>query len=265
MPLALTAADGDLPLPTSSFLSTIFGEEGSGRETRAARRPRGMGVIAGYNRHFNNKFYHSRFDRPSWQADVPPLCGAASRVAQSLYILATGLPAPAAIRADCQLVERLAKRLYPPPPDPAKGNGQDEGAGGGRREEDAGFATAYSSVYLPPLLRGPTSREQVLHEELALANALVPPPSCDCCLPHLHCTPLPNTRCFRGAAAGGGGKCVSSTTFFHDSYPLGMEFSLDKRAFVLTLNACTPLAVSLWRQRQRRGWMRGCCFVSESS
>jgi len=242
---AIAAASPGLPMPASCFLSSIFEGDASAAASsarppsgtgssgvRSPPAPRGMGVLAGYDAAFKTPLYHSRFDRGGAGVDLPRLCAAAARLSMVLYTLATGLEPPA-ISVDSGLVSKLAARLMGVP----LTDGRDEGQGAGRRGSEP-FKTAYSSVYLPPTQRGPSEREAYVHEQLSLANALSPqaagaggaggaPPVCDCCNDASKCTPAPFTQCVAG-------KCVTSLTFFHDAYPVGIEFSLDKNAFILS-------------------------------
>jgi len=52
-----------------------------------------------------------------------------------------------------QLVEKLSRRLYGV-------TSKEEGGGGG------GFGTAYTSIYFPPMQRGPSEREFYLHQQV---------------------------------------------------------------------------------------------------
>ena len=246
--LGLVGAPPGLPLPPSSFLPSLFPprtsgdpptqgagagkapDEASARDGDAA--PKGMAVLAGYDRVFQTSVYHSRFDtrragdEGGKERDVERLCAAASRLGMMVYSLATGLSSPD-IRADCDLVRRLARRLSVV--DAAPGTPGAPTA-----------AQAYSSVYQPAWLRGPSERERFVHEELAAANA-VDAAACDCCVASLSCPSQPHTHCLRG-------KCVRSFTFLHDTYPLGVEFSAEKRGCV-RLHLRRALACSQGRAR----------------
>ena len=246
--LGLVGASPGLPLPPSSFLPSLFPPRTSGDPpTQGARAgtapdgasardgdaaPKGMAVLAGYDSVFHTSVYHSRFDtrragdEGGEEPDLERLCAAASRLGMMVYSLATGLRSPA-IRADCDLVRRLLGRLSVVDAAPAT-----PGA--------PLAAQAYSSVYQPAWLRGPSKRERFVHEELAAANA-VDTAACDCCVASLSCPSQPHTHCLRG-------KCVRSFTFLHDTYPLGVEFSAEKRGCV-RLHLRRALACSQGRAR----------------
>ena len=244
--LGLTAASPGLPLPSSSFLSSIFeGVQQGGAASAAASPPqsssgmdpgkqpswvpKGMGVLAGYNSAFKTPLYHSRFDRGGAGIDLQHLCAAASRLSMALYTLSTGLTAPP-IFADCSLVSKLSQRLMGVPSPQASNRGEGRGM---EKPGNEPFQTAYSSVYLPPILRGPSERETYVHQQLALANAVPAGDGtqapCNCCTEGgaSRCTPQPFTHCVVG-------KCLKSLTFLHDAYPVGVEYSLSKSAFILS-------------------------------
>mmetsp|Transcript_2917 Transcript_2917/g.7556 ORF Transcript_2917/g.7556 Transcript_2917/m.7556 type:complete len:284 (+) Transcript_2917:321-1172(+) len=171
-------------------------------------------VLAGYDTHYSDRFYHSRFDIES-RVNSDDLCAAASTVATSL---ATLLGDNRPVDADCSLTTELFLGLA------------------GNRSSNISHpysTTQYSGIYRPHAFQSKPS--YIAHMVANITGE------------HGETVCKYNSDCGRANVnMCAFGKCVNATTYFMDVLSLGVSYNYDKRKWDIVNKSIEIWTESLW-------------------